>query len=512
MADVVRIYSTSGTTGSPSYIPLTAADLAEWVTISRALLRRLGGQAPATADRLDLQRRPVRRRRGARRVRGARALPHPGRHRQHRAADARRSSVLAPAGRGADPVLRVPPRRDGPRRAASTCAARPSSALLVAGEPGGGEPAMRAQLEAAWGASVTEAMGIGDVAVSLWGECEAQDGMHFSGRGFIHVELIDPVTGASATDDRRRRGRARLHPPHAAQAAPLLRFRSRDHVVVHAGPCACGRTAPRVRCIGRTDDMLIVRGVNVFPTAVREVVSRVRPGGHRGAIQIRPRAARRRRSRRRCRCGSSSPRGARRPGGLAGRSRARMRDALLVAMRGRARALGHAAAQRLQVEARRPIGAENEASTTCASCRARACTTSRWSASDRQTSIDFWEGVLGMPFVFEQPNLDRASREPPLLRPRRRPPDHRLHRRGPQARPAPHPDRPRLRPPPRLRRLRRHLPPGGRAPRRARHRAHRGQGPRLHGLDLLPGPDGPPDRARLLPLRAALGLDPRRRC
>ena len=44
--------------------------------------------------------------------------------------------------------------------------------------------------------------------------------------------------------------------------------------------------------------------------------------------------------------------------------------------------------------------------------------------ANRQTSIDFWEGVLGMPFVFEQPNLDNASREPPLLRPRRRPPDH----------------------------------------------------------------------------------------
>ena len=48
--------------------------------------------------------------------------------------------------------------------------------------------------------------------------------------------------------------------------------------------------------------------------------------------------------------------------------------------------------------------------------------------ADRQTSIDFWEGVLGMPFVFEQPNLDRAEREPSLFRSRRRPADHRFHR------------------------------------------------------------------------------------
>ncbi len=71
------------------------------------------------------------------------------------------------------------------------------------------------------------------------------------------------------------------------RGAPLLRFRTRDHVQVRMSPCACGRTGPRVRCIGRTDDMLIVRGVNVFPSAVREVVSGFAPrvSGH---ILVRP--------------------------------------------------------------------------------------------------------------------------------------------------------------------------------------------------------------------------------
>jgi phenylacetate-CoA ligase len=66
------------------------------------------------------------------------------------------------------------------------------------------------------------------------------------------------------------------------RAAPLLRFRTRDHVVIRTDPCPCGRTGPRVRCIGRTDDMLIVRGVNVFPSAVREVVNEFAPrvSGH----------------------------------------------------------------------------------------------------------------------------------------------------------------------------------------------------------------------------------------
>src|SRR6185312_10640457 len=160
--------------------------------------------------------------------------------------------------------------------------------LLLAGEPGGGEPAFRAALEDGWGARVTEAMGIGDIHVSLWGECEEQDGMHLGGAGFVHPELIDPETGAALPMEDGATGELVLsHLRH--RAAPLLRFRTRDHVEVRATPCPCGRTGPRVRCIGRTDDMLIVRGVNVFPSAVRDVVGAFAPrvSGH---IRVRPSA------------------------------------------------------------------------------------------------------------------------------------------------------------------------------------------------------------------------------
>ncbi len=71
------------------------------------------------------------------------------------------------------------------------------------------------------------------------------------------------------------------------RAAPLLRFRTRDHVRVWTSPCACGRTSPRVRCLGRTDDMLIVRGVNVFPSAIREVVAAFAPQAS-GNILVKP--------------------------------------------------------------------------------------------------------------------------------------------------------------------------------------------------------------------------------
>ncbi|MGI8572641.1 MAG: phenylacetate--CoA ligase family protein [Solirubrobacteraceae bacterium] len=132
-------------------------------------------------------------------------------------------------------------------------------------------------------------MGIGDVGVSLWGECERQNGMHLGARGFVHAELIHPETHSQVELADGATGELVLtHLQH--RAAPVLRFRTRDHVEVRLGPCRCGRTSPRVRCIGRTDDMLIVRGVNVFPSAVREVVSTFAPAVS-GHIVVKPRAS-----------------------------------------------------------------------------------------------------------------------------------------------------------------------------------------------------------------------------
>ncbi len=61
------------------------------------------------------------------------------------------------------------------------------------------------------------------------------------------------------------------------ECCPVVRFRTRDRIVVFTDPCECGRTSFRIRCIGRTDDMLIVLGVNVFPSAIKDVVTSFRP-------------------------------------------------------------------------------------------------------------------------------------------------------------------------------------------------------------------------------------------
>ena len=159
--------------------------------------------------------------------------------------------------------------------------------VIVAGEPGGGEENFRRDLEQRFSAKVYEVMGIGDIAASLWGECAEQAGMHFSGAGFVHVELVDPSSGSPVALRDGATGEL-VYTHLRRQAAPLLRFRSGDHVVVWSSRCGCGRDSLRVRCIGRTDDMLIVRGVNVFPSAIREVVGRFAPRVS-GVILVRPR-------------------------------------------------------------------------------------------------------------------------------------------------------------------------------------------------------------------------------
>ena len=281
--EIVRIYSTSGTTGTPSYVPLTAGDLDNWVQGSARSYAASGvsageravstynagpfvaGAALAAFDRIGLCHIPVGTG-GTERLLRAIELLRP------------EAAVMTPS----YAVYLI-------EAAAASGLDLPDSSVqrvLVAGEPGGGEAALRSKLEAGWGARVTEAMGVGDIGVSLFGECEEQAGMHLGARGFVHVELIDPETRSPVEVADGSTGELVLtHLRH--RAAPLLRFRTRDHVQVWTSPCACGRTSLRLRCVGRTDDMLIVRGVNVFPSAIREVVGAFAPDVT-GNILVRP--------------------------------------------------------------------------------------------------------------------------------------------------------------------------------------------------------------------------------
>ncbi|MDA9340504.1 phenylacetate--CoA ligase family protein [Gammaproteobacteria bacterium] len=144
--------------------------------------------------------------------------------------------------------------------------------MITAGEPGGGDPLIRGRIEDAFGCLVRESMGIGDITLSAWAEDSEGLGMHFMPRGFVHVELIDPVSGEPIPWDDGAQGEL-VYTALYREAMPLLRFRSRDHVIVTQKVNSSGRTGPRIRCIGRTDDMLIVRGVNFFPTSLRSILN-----------------------------------------------------------------------------------------------------------------------------------------------------------------------------------------------------------------------------------------------
>ena len=339
---VRRVYSTSGTTGDPSYIAVTDADLAGWTDIgSRSYAAT--GIAPAQRAVLTYNSGPFVA--GAvldawQRI-GATVIPV-GSGNTERLVKA--FQILGAEALGCTPSYAlyladwcrergIEPRELGVRM------------FAVAGEPGGGEDATRHAIEEAFGATVREAMGIADVSPSLWGECEEQAGMHFCGDPYIHVELIDPETDAPLPFDDGAEGEL-VYTALIREAMPVLRFRSRDRVVVNAKPCSCGRERhpralhrPHRRPPDRArrqplPDRAARGGRRVPPAGRRPGADPPRPHRRapgRGAARAR-RAGRGRRRRRRA--------GGRDPAGDPHHARGHHR--------GRARPLRHAAAERVQ--------------------------------------------------------------------------------------------------------------------------------------------------------------------
>jgi len=141
-------------------------------------------------------------------------------------------------------------------------------ATVHAGEPGAGIPAVRARIEASWGARAYDHAGMTEMGAYGF-ECAAQAGLHVNESEFI-AEVIDPASGRPAeTGELVLTNLGRL-------GSPLLRYRTGDRVRVARTPCACGRRFLRLEggILGRVDDMLIVRGVNVFPSALEGIVRR----------------------------------------------------------------------------------------------------------------------------------------------------------------------------------------------------------------------------------------------
>lgn len=143
-------------------------------------------------------------------------------------------------------------------------------ALIVAGEPGGSIPATRRRIEQAWGARLFDHSGLTEVGpVTI--ECiEAPGGLHVL-EGDYFVEIIDPQTG----NDVQAGEIGELVVTNLGRwASPLIRYRTGDLVRADTEPCPCGRTFLRLDggILGRSDELIHVRGNNVYPTALEAIL------------------------------------------------------------------------------------------------------------------------------------------------------------------------------------------------------------------------------------------------
>lgn len=144
---------------------------------------------------------------------------------------------------------------------------------LFGGEPGLDDPAFRQRLRDVWGMEPRNAnYGVSDVFCNFAAQCEHDTRLHFLAADVLWPELINPETGAAL--DIRDGVEGELVLTHLArECQPLVRFRTGDIISVdNTAPCDCGRGGFRFRVIGRSDDMVVVRGLNMFPTMVGVLV------------------------------------------------------------------------------------------------------------------------------------------------------------------------------------------------------------------------------------------------
>lgn len=283
MTSVIRIHSSTGTTGRPSLVGLTRRDAGIWTRVTARSFYAQGIRPPDIvihAAGLTLF---------------AGGLPS-------KDAIELIGAAFVPVGTGASEKLVLIAKMlranalhctpsyamylaDYVRREAKIDPRELGLEKIVCGaEPGAGIPSVRAKMMEEWGARVTEGLGNADMAPIIFAECRNQSGMHFNGQEYVFAEIIDPDSGEVLPIELGASGEL-VYTSLERECVPLLRFRTRDRVSILGTSCACGRTSFKLRCVGRTDDMLIVLGVNVFPSAVRDVVSSFYPRTT-GEVQI----------------------------------------------------------------------------------------------------------------------------------------------------------------------------------------------------------------------------------
>lgn len=265
----VRLHQTSGTTGRPLRILDTAESWAWWARIWADHIYRAAGVTSADRAVFCFSFGPFigfwSAFAGAERL-GALCISA--------AAQSTSERVATIAASGATVLLSTPTYAlrlaEAAREEGVDLAGSDLRVSIHAGEPGASIPATRERIERELGIIAYDHTGATEVGPTGF-SCEARDGVHLVESEFI-AEIRDPVTGEVAEE-----GDGELVLTNLGRwGMPVLRYRTGDHVVAARAACACGRTWLKLRggILGRVDDMIVVRGVNVYPSALEAVIRR----------------------------------------------------------------------------------------------------------------------------------------------------------------------------------------------------------------------------------------------
>ena len=268
---VVRLHASSGTTGKPTVVAYTRHDLEIWADLMACVISAAGvtsGDILQVAFGYGLFTGAFGLHQGGERV-GAAVLPISSGH--------SRRQIQAMLDFGTTALVGTPSYALHLGEVMEDMGVDKSQLRLRWGLFGA-EPwseAMRSEIEAKLGCFATDNYGLSEViGPGVAGECERRDGMHINEAHFI-VEVIDPETLEALPEG--ERGEL-VFTSLTKEAFPVIRYRTRDLSWITRERCPCGRSTARMaRVQGRTDDMLIIRGVNVFPSQVESVLATV-PG------------------------------------------------------------------------------------------------------------------------------------------------------------------------------------------------------------------------------------------
>lgn len=264
---VVRYHASSGTTGKPTVVGYTKNDMETWTELIARIVTMAGVSADDTAQvsfGYGLFTGAFGLHQGLERV-GASVIPISSGNTE--------KQIMIMQDFGTTALIGTPSYGLHMAEVAKSMGIDPKKDLKLKWGLFGGEgstEAMRRELSEAWGIFVTENYGMSElIGPGVAGECECLCGMHIAEDHFI-PEIIDPdtmeVLPAGAVGEL-------VITTITKEALPLIRYRTKDITSLHYETCGCGRTSVRMSKIqGRTDDMLILGGVNVFPSQIEEVL------------------------------------------------------------------------------------------------------------------------------------------------------------------------------------------------------------------------------------------------